>query len=98
MTCILDATTPYWAVKRNRICLGTSRQQEIPLRIQGKPYLVIGTLAEKGSSGLFSGDRGAWVTLNYARANFSGGSPNYTLSINAPSAETLDAVQGQVWR
>jgi len=57
--------------------------------------LVIGVLQEKGSSGLFSGDRGAWVTLNYARANFSGTNPNYTLSVNAPSAETLDAVQGQ---
>lgn len=65
------------------------------IRIQGKPYLVIGILQEKGSSGLFSGDRGAWVTLNYARANFSGTNPNYTLSVNAPSAETLDAVQGQ---
>ena len=65
------------------------------IRIQGKPYLVIGVLQEKGSSGLFSGDRGAWVTLNYARANFSGTNPNYTLSVNAPSAETLDAVQGQ---
>lgn len=65
------------------------------IRIQGKPYLVVGVLAEKGSSGMFSGDRGAWVTLNYARANFSGGNPNYTLSVNAPSAETLDAVQGQ---
>ena len=25
-----DATIPFWAVKRNKICLGTSRQQEIP--------------------------------------------------------------------
>jgi putative ABC transport system permease protein len=44
---------------------------------------------------MFSGDRGAWVTMNYARANFSGGRPNYILSINAPNAETLEAVQGQ---
>ncbi|MDA9104068.1 ABC transporter permease, partial [Schleiferiaceae bacterium] len=65
------------------------------IRIKGKPYLVIGVLAEKGSSGMFSGDRGAWVTMNYARANFSGGRPNYILSINAPNAETLEAVQGQ---
>lgn len=65
------------------------------IRIQGKPYLVVGVLAEKGNSGMFSGDRGAWVTLNYARANFSGGVPNYTLSVNAPSAATLDAVQDQ---
>lgn len=65
------------------------------IRIQGKPYLVVGVLAEKGNSGMFSGDRGAWVTINYARANFTAGAPNYTLSVNAPSAETLDAVQDQ---
>ena len=47
------------------------------------------------NSGMFSGDRGAWVTINYARANFTAGAPNYTLSVNAPSAETLDAVQDQ---
>ena len=89
---------------RNYTILGSETKRdlfgELPatgntIRIQGKPYLVVGVLAEKGSSGLFSGDRGAWVTLNYARANFFGGSPNYTLSINAPNVESLNAVQGQ---
>ena len=65
------------------------------IKMRGKPYTVVGVLAEKGNSGMFSGDRGAWVTITYARANFTAGRPNYTLSINAPSAPLLDAVQGQ---
>ncbi|MBL6867006.1 MAG: ABC transporter permease [Cryomorphaceae bacterium] len=65
------------------------------IKMRGKPYTVVGVLAEKGNSGMFSGDRGAWVTITYARANFTAGQPNYTLSINAPSAPLLDAVQGQ---
>jgi len=89
---------------RNYTILGSETKSDLfgdlpatgnTIRIQGKPYLVVGVLAEKGSSGLFSGDRGAWVTLNYARANFSGGSPNYSLSINAPNVASLNAVQGQ---
>ena len=89
---------------RNYTILGSETKAELfgeasalgqTIRIQGKPYLVIGVLQEKGSSRLFSGDRGAWVTLNYARANFPSNNPNYTLSVNASSAETLDAVQGQ---
>ena len=65
------------------------------VKMRGKPYMVVGVLAEKGNSGMFSGDRGAWVTITYARANFTAGRPNYTLSVNAPSAHLLDAVQGQ---
>lgn len=65
------------------------------VKMRGKPYMVVGVLAEKGNSGMFSGDRGAWVTITYARANFTAGRPNYTLSVNAPSAPLLDAVQGQ---
>jgi putative ABC transport system permease protein len=65
------------------------------IKIQGKPYLVIGVLAEKGSSGLFSGDRGAWITLNHARSNFNSGTPNYTISTMAPSASFIPAVEGR---
>jgi putative ABC transport system permease protein len=63
------------------------------VKIQSKPYLVIGVLAEKGNSGMFSGDRGAWITLTNARANFQGGG-NYAVSVMAPSAAALDAVEG----
>lgn len=65
------------------------------IKIQGQPYLVVGVLAEKGNSGLFSGDRGAWVTLTYARSHFSGGVPNYTISTMSPSAPLLTAVEGK---
>lgn len=65
------------------------------IRINGKPYLVVGVLMEKGSSGFFSGDRGVWIPLTNARANFSSNNPSYTLSVNAPSAETLDGVEGK---
>ncbi len=65
------------------------------IKIQGQPYLVVGVLAEKGNSGLFSGDRGAWVTLTYARSHFSGGVPNYTISTMSPSAPLLTAVEGR---
>lgn len=66
-----------------------------PIRINGKPYVVTGVLAEKGNSGMFSGDRGAWVPLTTARANIPSSTQNYTISINAPSAMDLDAVEGK---
>ena len=64
------------------------------IKIQGKPYMVVGVLAEKGNSGMFSGDRGAWVTLTYARSNFTAGVPNYVISTMAPNAQLLNAVEG----
>ncbi len=89
---------------RNYTILGSATKTDLfddqsavgqSIRINGKPYLVVGVLAEKGSSGMFSGDRGAWIPLTNARANFASSNPSYALSINAPTAESLDAVQGR---
>jgi len=65
------------------------------IRINGKPYTVVGILAEKGSSGMFSGDRGAWVPLTTARAAIPSNSQPYVISITAPSAQQLEAVEGR---
>ena len=67
------------------------------IRINGKPYMVVGVLAEKGSSGMFSGDRGAWVPLTTARANIPSNTQNYVISVNAPTTEELDAVEGHTY-
>ncbi|MEY2962941.1 MAG: hypothetical protein RL754_202 [Bacteroidota bacterium] len=67
------------------------------VRINGKPYIVTGVLAEKGSSGMFSGDRGAWVPLTTARSAIPSNSQPYSISIKAPGAEHLDKVEDKAY-
>lgn len=61
--------------------------------ISGKRYRVVGVLAKKGSSGLFSGDRVAFVPINNARMYLTTSSPSYAISVMAPTADVLDAAQ-----
>ena len=63
------------------------------ISISGKRYRVVGVLASKGNSGLFSGDRVVFVPLNNARLNLARSTPTFALSVMAGNADLLDATQ-----
>ena len=63
------------------------------ISISGKRYLVVGLLAEKGSSGFLSGDRVVFVPITNARNYLARTSPSYAISIMAPNGDLLDACQ-----
>jgi putative ABC transport system permease protein len=63
------------------------------ISISNKRYRVVGVLASKGNSGMFSGDRVAFVPLNNARLNLAKSPPTFALSVMAANADLLDATQ-----
>ena len=58
-------------------------------------YLIVGVLAEKGSSIGFSGDRNCLVPLNNVRQYFSRPNRSYTINVMATKPELMDAAIGQ---
>lgn len=58
-------------------------------------YKVIGVLEEKGSSVGFSGDRRCILPLNNVRMYFSRPNMNYTISVMAGDAQTMEAAIGE---
>jgi putative ABC transport system permease protein len=56
------------------------------ITLRGYRFKIVGVLAEKGSSSIFSGDRSVYITLNNARNSFS--SPNRTYSLNVMSSSS----------
>lgn len=65
------------------------------ISFRGKRFQIVGILAPKGSSGMFSGDRNIFVPITNARKNLSSGSPTYTINVMAPSSDLLDACIGE---
>ena len=57
------------------------------VKIKNVPYSVIGVLKAKGSSANFSGDKSVLIPITCERMFFR--MPNYSLSINIPTAEAM---------
>lgn len=58
-------------------------------------YRVIGTLQERGSSTVFSGDRSCLLPLNNVRQYFSRPNMNYTISVMVNHPDQMDAAIGE---
>lgn len=59
-------------------------------------YRVVGVLTFKGSASGFGGDRTVIIPLTNARAIYSRQNQTYSVNVMAPTAESLDALVGEV--
>ena len=62
---------------------------------RGQRMQVVGVLAAKGSSSIFSGDRAIFVPITYARKSLSTYSPAFAINVMAPNREVLDAAEAE---
>lgn len=65
------------------------------ITMRGQRYRVIGIMAEKGASAIFSGDRAVFIPITKARASITSPSSGYSINVMASSSETLDATIGE---
>ena len=63
--------------------------------IGSKQYRVIGSLAEKGSSMGFGGDKMVAIPILNAKMNYLSNSTSYSITIKANSVEDLQVINGQ---
>lgn len=63
--------------------------------LRGYRFKIIGIMAPKGSSSIFSGDRAIYIPLNNARSTFSSPNRTYSLNVMASSSVNLDPTMGE---
>lgn len=61
------------------------------ISMRGEHYRIVGILAEKGSSAIFSGDRTVLIPITKARASIGSPSNGYSINVMASSSYALDA-------
>ena len=65
------------------------------ISMRGHKFKIVGVMASKGSSSIFSGDRSVYIPLNNARSTFSSPNRSYALNVMASSSQHLDATIGE---
>jgi putative ABC transport system permease protein len=80
---ITDKVFPYQVAIDNLVYIGS------------KQYRVIGTLAEKGSSMGFGGDKMVAIPISNAKMNYLSNNTSYSITIKAKSVEDLSVINGQ---
>lgn len=65
------------------------------ISVNGHRFSVIGLMAEKGSSSIFSGDRAIFIPLTKGRTIFTETNESYALNVMASSGSNIDATIGE---